>query len=107
MKIIPQSMHNKFGVLMKSLRNGRDVQWTAMGLWLQIYWNDGLGQMFNSLERNDVTNNKHNTVRSSNVTDTLVEETADDEWDKEHIDEIQGTDYKLKKNSNSSDLPLF
>lgn len=74
---------------MKSLRNSSDVQWTAMGLWLQIYWNDGLGQMVSSLERNDVTN-KHNTVRSSNVTDTLVEETADDEWDKDHIDEIQG-----------------
>jgi hypothetical protein len=71
-----------------------------MGLWLQIYWNDGLGQMVSSLERNDVTK-KHNTVRSSNVTDTLVEETADDEWDKEHIDEIQGTDYKLKKKTRT------
>ncbi len=84
-------MHNKFGALMKSLRYGGDVQWTAMGLWLQIYWNDGLGQMVSSLERNDVTNNR-NTVRVSKlVTDTLREETADDEWDKEHIDEIQGT----------------
>ncbi len=87
---------------MKSLRYGGDVQWTAMGLWLQIYWNDGLGQMVSLLERNDVTNNKHNTVRSSNVSDTLlVEETADDEWDKEHIDEIQGTDYKFKKKTRT------
>lgn len=89
-------MHNKFVVLLKSLRYGGDIQWTAMGLWLQIYWNDGLGQMVSSLEPNDVTNN-HNTVGCSKlVTDTLREETADDEWDKEHIDEIQGTDYTFK-----------
>ena len=94
MRIIPQSMHNKFEILMKLFRYGAD-EWTALGIWLQIYWNDALEQEVIYLERNR-TSKIHQTVRCSNVTtDTLVEEKADDEWDKDHIEEMQGTDTYL------------
>ena len=41
----------------------------------------------------------HQTVkgnRNLSATGKLVEKTADDEWDKEHIDEIQGKHYARK-----------
>ena len=99
MKIIPQSMHSKFGTLMKAFRHGSApgaVEWTALGIWLQINWNQGLDQLVSSLKPNNTRT--HQTVRESYVTDKLdLEETADDQWDKEHIDEIQGTLLCIKK----------
>lgn len=94
MKIIPQSMHSKFGNLMQAFRHGSvscAVEWTALGIWLQINWNYGLQQLVSSLKQNDTTTKTQQAVKDSYVTDKVVEETADDEWDKEHIDEIQGT----------------
>jgi hypothetical protein len=92
MKIIPQSMHSKLGTLMKAFRHGAKpcaVEWTALGIWLQINCNHGMDQLVSSLKPNNTRT--HQTVRESCVSDKLLEETADDQWDKEHIDEIQGT----------------
>jgi hypothetical protein len=86
MKIIPKSMHRKFSALKNSFTH---VEWKVLGFWLRIYWNDELGQLVSYNKRN-VTTKTQQTVRCSNVTDTLGKETIDDEWDKEHIDEIQG-----------------
>jgi hypothetical protein len=91
MRIIPEMVHSKFGILMTSFRYGRgynNVEWTALGIWLQLNWSDGLEQLVNSLKQTDT--NARQIVSDSCVTDKLVEETGDDEWDKEHIDEIQG-----------------
>lgn len=92
MKIIPQSFYNKLEILLKHFRYGA-AEWKALGIWLQIYWNDELEYQVISLERNR-TAKIHQTGRFPNVTDTLVEERAEDEWDKDHIEEMQGPDIR-------------
>ena len=97
MEIIPQSVHSIFGTLLKSFKYS-PTHWTALGFWLGLYWNDGLEQLVNSMTRNDAIK-IHQTVkgnRNLSATGKLVEKTADDEWDKEHIDEIQGKHYARK-----------
>lgn len=91
MKIIPKSLYSAFNALKHSIRYGNQ-NWTALGFWLGIYRNEDLQQLVNCFSKNSFT--KHHATKNLPVASPTEENgTADDQWDKEIIEEIQS---KLK-----------
>ena len=65
--------------------------WTALCFWLQIYSNEELEQVVAFFNGNGYFAKRQQLVTTPQQRtgkDEMV--TADDDWDKEHIDEIQG-----------------
>ncbi|XP_057379532.1 NFX1-type zinc finger-containing protein 1-like [Daphnia carinata] len=94
MKIIPKSLHSAFEALKHSMVRSGNRDWTALGCWLGIYRNEDLQQLFNCFSKN--SSEKHHATKNLPVVSPTEEnETADDQWDKALIEEIQ-TDRKVE-----------
>ncbi|KAI9558322.1 hypothetical protein GHT06_015075 [Daphnia sinensis] len=87
MKIIPKSLHSAFDAL-KNLIRYDNRNCTALGCWLGIYRNEDLQQLVNYFSNNSFK--KHHTTKNLPVVSPTEEnDTADDQWDKELIEEMQ------------------
>ena len=89
MKAIPESFHKMLVGLFKSGKKyPRD--WTALGVWLEIYWIERLEQLVLMLKqghsRQQPLPNKF--IQTSKMETKLND---GDKWDKEYIAELQGT----------------
>ncbi len=68
---------------------GYPDDWTAIGFWLQVYSNQSLEQVAHYFNTNG-TAKQQAKVNSIQIAESNTNEIAEEEWDKEDIDEIQG-----------------
>ncbi len=90
MNIIPQLFYQKFRDLKKWMVNWPS-EWTPLQFWLQTHNNEELERVASFFSRKGFAK-KHVDPVSQHKTELpeMETETADDQWDKEHIDEIEG-----------------
>ena len=92
MNIIPELVHRQFGDLKKhknlqfQFRNYPN-DWTAIGFWLQIHNNEELNRVVGIFNKGKGIAKRLATAQQKTEKEVEI---VDDEWDKEHIDEIEG-----------------
>lgn len=89
MKIIPSAIHNWF----RATRNNLPWPFSALRFWLLIDSNAELERVLNEFKSRSKTMTKKEKAVIGNlpVTSEGMKQTADDQWEKEDIEAIQGT----------------
>ena len=91
MSIIPELVHQQFCEFKKwMLMRNYPADWTAIGFWLQIHSNEELNRVFSIFNGKGFAKKQATAQRKTEQKTEKEVEIVDDEWDKEHIDEMEG-----------------
>lgn len=99
-------VRQKFATLLKSVGNCPS-EWTVLGFWLGIYWSQQLDQVVKYFNRNGSAKKQTAVDVQQTKKPEAETEIAEDEWDEEHVAEIQGNIHCVLEFANSIILVCF